>query len=403
MERFDIAIVGGGLVGASLAASLAELTEQHHLRVVVIEAAAISLEKRTWQPSFDQRSSALAYGTRLHFERMGLWHHDDEQPGLAGEACPIHQVHIAERGRFGAARLNDRDMGTDALGYVVPNAWMGQVLMQRMATLPLEWRCPARVEQVVPMEGGYQLTLDNGDTLQAGLTVLADGGRSPLKAMLGIDSAVHDYQQRALISTLEISRPHRGVAYERFDALGPMALLPLNEQRMALVWTRSPERLAELEALSDAQLLEEIQRFFGDRLGRFTRIGTRSTYPLQLVQAREQVRPHLAVLGNAAHSMHPVAGQGFNLALRGVTDLRDALAQALSQGKEVGDATVMHDFERRRARDRDVMVKASHGLVELFGIDNPLLSHARAVGLIGLNLLGPIRRGLTRRAMGIER
>lgn len=403
MERVDLAIIGGGLVGASLAVALAELIGKHDLKVAVIEASPINLDGMHYQPSFDERSTALAYGSRLHFEKMGVWHDHGSSAGLAREAGTIRQVHIAERGRFGAARLDCRDTHTEALGYVVPNAWMGQVLMQRAAALPLEWRCPARVNAIEAVAGGYRLSLDDGSQLEAGLTVLADGGRSPLKTMLGIDSQVHDYEQYAIISTLEVSREHAGVAYERFAAQGPMALLPLKGRRMALVWTQSAAAVDQVRTLSDRAFLDAAQSFFGDRLGRFTRIGERHLYPLKLVTAREQSRPHLAVLGNAAHSLHPVAGQGFNLALRGVVDLRDALARALEQGRSLGESATIHDFERHRRRDRDVMVQASHRLVELFGIGNPLLSHARAAGLIGFNLMAPLRRSLTRRAMGLER
>ncbi|WP_027350143.1 2-octaprenyl-6-methoxyphenyl hydroxylase [Halotalea alkalilenta] len=403
MQRVDVAIIGGGLVGASLACALAGLTERHRLRIAVIEATPLSAEGVRYQPSFDERSSALSYGSRLHFERLGLWHDAASMPGLAREAAAIERIHIAERGRFGAVRLDHAEMKVEALGYVVPNAWMGEVLMRRLERLSIDWRCPAQVVMVESCPGGHRLTLDDGAVLEAGLTVLADGGRSPLKARLGIASRVHDYGQHALIGNLELGRDHMGIAYERFDPRGPMALLPLRGRRMALVWTLAPQALERMLELDDRAFLAEVQAFFGDRLGRFQRIGARRHYPLRLVQACEQVRPHLAVLGNAAHSLHPVAGQGFNLALRGVLDLRDALEVALESGRTVGETATMMDFESRRRRDRDVMVQASHRLVELFGIGNPMLSHLRAAGLVGLNLASPLRRALTRRAMGLER
>lgn len=394
----DIAIIGGGLVGASLACALAPLIRRHDLRVAVIEAAPLPLAgEPEWQPSFDARASAIAQGSRLHFERLGLWQ------AMAREAEPIRRIHISERGRLGVTRLAAEELSEEALGYVLPNAWMGRVLHRRLAELPLTWHCPARVETITPSVTGHRLTLDDGQCLEAGLTVLADGGRSGLKERLGIDSRATPYDQVALIANLEVSRPHGGTAYERFTPQGPLALLPLKGGRMELVWTHAAGSEAETLALSDHDFLWRLQRAFGDRAGRFRRVGKRHSYPLSLVTARETVRPGLAVLGNAAHALHPVAGQGFNLALRGVIDLVEALDAGLPRGESPGSMTVLGDFESRRDRDRHNVIRFSDGLVRLFGIDHPLLSHARAAGLIGLNLVGPLRRALARRAMGLER
>ncbi|MBF8222573.1 2-octaprenyl-6-methoxyphenyl hydroxylase [Halomonas sp. 328] len=394
----DIAIIGGGLVGASLACALAPLIRRHDLRVAVIEATPLpAAGEADWQPSFDARASAIAQGSRWHFEALGLW------DAMAREAEPIRRIHISERGRLGVTRLAAEELSVEALGYVLPNAWMGRVLHQRLAELPLAWHCPARVESMSPGGSGYRLRLSDGQCLEAGLTVLADGGRSGLKERLGIDSRATPYDQVALIANLEVSRPHGGTAFERFTPEGPLALLPLKGNRMELVWTHAVGGEAETLALSDGDFLWRLQRAFGDRAGRFRRVGQRHSYPLSLVTARETVRPGLAVLGNAAHALHPVAGQGFNLALRGVVDLVAALEAGLASGQSLGAMTVLGDFEARRDRDRHNVIRFSDGLVRLFGIDHPLLSHARAAGLIGLNLVGPLRRALARRAMGLER
>ncbi|MBZ9558717.1 2-octaprenyl-6-methoxyphenyl hydroxylase [Halomonas coralii] len=397
-KSVDIAIVGGGLVGASLGCALEPLIRARSLRVAVIEAAPLGETRLDdYQPSFDVRASAIAQGSRHHFETLGVW------SSLAREATAIETIHVSERGRLGATRLSAAEMGVEALGYVLPNAWMGRVLHARLAELPLQWHCPARVETIVPQSGGHRLTLSDGQTLDAALTVLADGGRSGLKERLGIMSHAAPYEQSALIATLGVSRPHRGMAYERFTAEGPVALLPMPGERMALVWTHEQGAEQATLALSDGDFLARLQRLFGERAGRFTRVGQRHVYPLSLVTAQETVRPGLAVLGNAAHSLHPVAGQGFNLALRGVMDLVASLEAGLEAGLRPGDMTVMQAFETRRSRDRHNVIRFSDGLIRLFGIDHPLLSHARAAGLVGLNLAGPLRRALTRRAMGLER
>ncbi|MGS2741999.1 2-octaprenyl-6-methoxyphenyl hydroxylase [Halomonas sp. LS-001] len=406
----DIVIVGGGLVGASLGCALAPLIKQHGLRVAVIEATALpdAAEPPVWQLSFDARASAIAEGSAQRFRRLGVWE------AMQQEASPIRRIHISERGRLGATRLKASDLGVEALGHVIPNAWMGRVLHHQLSGLPLEWHCPARVEQLTPVSTGHHLTLSDGSELVAGLTVLADGGRSGLKEQLGIPSASVSYQQTALITHVGVSQPHQGIAYERFTSQGPIALLPLPGNAMELVWTHPSGDEQARMALSDSDFLAQLQTAFGDRAGRFTRVGRRHAYPLSLTTAEEPIRPGLVVLGNAAHALHPVAGQGFNLALRGVMDLVDSLAKALEEnrtgddvhrepGDVLGAMKTLEAFEHRRARDRANVIRFSDGLVRLFGLDWPLLGHARAAGLIGLNLVGPLRRSLARRAMGIER
>ncbi|WP_336274225.1 2-octaprenyl-6-methoxyphenyl hydroxylase [Vreelandella indica] len=395
----DIVIVGGGLVGASLGCALAPLIERYGWRVAVIESAPLTAQslESAWQPSFDARASAIAEGSAQRFEQLGVWE------AMRHEATPIKRIHISERGRLGATRLSADELGVPALGHVIPNAWMGRVLHRRLAELPLEWHCPAKVEQLTPVAGGHHLKLSDGSQLTAGLTVLADGGRSGLKEQLGIGSRREPYQQTALIAHVGVSQPHEGVAYERFTTQGPMALLPLPGQAMELIWTHPSGSENARMALPEREFLLQLQQAFGDRVGRFTQLGARHAYPLSLVTAEEPVRPGLAVLGNAAHALHPVAGQGFNLALRGVMDLVDALEQGELAKRPLGDMVTLQAFEKQRSRDRANVIRFSDGLVRLFGLSFPLLPHARAAGLIGLNLVGPLRRGLARRAMGLER
>jgi len=395
----DIVIVGGGLVGASLGCALAPLIERFGWKVAIIEAAPLPVASldEGWQPSFDARASAIAEGSAQRFRQLGVWN------AMQTEATPIKQIHISERGRLGATRLNASELGVEALGHVIPNAWMGRVLHQRLNTLPLEWHCPAKVESITPTPQGHDLSLSDGSRLHGALTVLADGGRSGLKEQLGIASRREAYQQTALIAHVGVSQPHRGIAYERFTRAGPIALLPLPGQSMELIWTHASGEEQARMALSDSEFLGQLQAAFGDRAGRFTKVGQCHSYPLTLITAQEPVRPGLAVLGNAAHALHPVAGQGFNLALRGVMDLVDALEEGEWAKRPLGDMATLQAFERRRARDRANVIRFSDGLIRLFGLSFPLLPHARAAGLIGLNIVGPLRKGLARRAMGLER
>ncbi|MDN3555979.1 2-octaprenyl-6-methoxyphenyl hydroxylase [Halomonas maura] len=397
-RRVDIAIIGGGLVGASLGCALAPLIRRLGLSVAVIEAAPLPVDLAApWQPSFDARASAIAQGSVQHFDALGLW------PAMAEQAAPIRCIHVSEQGRLGATRLRAEELGSEALGQVIPNAWLGRVLHRRLGELPLDWHCPARVETIRPVAGGHRLGLSDGARLEAGLTVLADGGRSGLKERLGIASRERPYEQVALIASVAVDRPHDGMAFERFTTAGPIALLPLRGQAMELVWTHAAGRERPRLALEDGDFLAQLQAAFGDRAGRFRRVGQRHAYPLSLVTARETTRPGLAVLGNAAHALHPVAGQGFNLALRGVMDLVAAIEAGATRGESPGSPLTLADFEARRAGDRHNVIRFSDGLVRLFGFDSPALSHARAAGLVGLNLVGPLRRTLARRAMGVER
>lgn len=395
----DIVIVGGGLVGASLGCALAPLIERYGWKVAIIEASPLHEQPldEHWQPSFDARASAIAEGSAQRFRQLGVW------KAMQTEATPIRHIHISERGRLGATRLSASELDVDALGHVIPNAWMGRVLHRHLKTLPIEWHCPAKVEQLSPEAQGHYLRLSDGSELHAALTVLADGGRSGLKEQLGIHSRRNSYEQTALIAHVGISQPHQGIAYERFTQEGPMALLPLSGQAMELIWTHPSGQEKTRMALSEREFLTQLQAAFGDRVGRFTRMGKRYSYPLSLVTAEEPVRPGLAVLGNAAHALHPVAGQGFNLALRGIMDLVEALEQGEQASRSLGDMATLLAFEQKRARDRGNVIRFSDGLVRLFGHSLPLLPHARAAGLIGLNLVGPLRRGLARRAMGLER
>ena len=217
--------------------------------------------------------------------------------------------------------------------------------------------------------------------LKAKLVVLADGGRSGIKQQLGIADAIHDYEQTAIIANVRMSKPHQGWAYERFAADGPMALLPLAGRDMALVWTRTNEQAATDAVLGDAEFLQAIQKSFGNRAGRFQKVGERFAYPLKKVRSKEQVRRNLVLLGNTAHYLHPVAGQGYNLAIRGVMSLAEALAagaqEAASQGRNFhpGELPLLEKWQAQRSSDQNNVIGFSHGLIALFANDTPLLGH----------------------------
>ena len=389
MSRVQLAIIGGGLVGASLALALQEGARQRGWRIVLIEPFAPG---NSYQPSYDARSSALSYGTRQIYERLGLW------PALSARADPIRQIHVSDRGRFGATRLSAESEGVPALGYVVENAWLGQCLWQALDAEVVEWRCPAEVTALQALGDGYRLTLNDGSQLDCDLAVLADGGRSGLREQLGIAVKTTPYGQSALIANISTAEAHQGQAFERFTDDGPMALLPLSENRSALVWTRQGGDAQRLAALSEREFLVELQQVFGYRLGALTQVGVRHLYPLSLVEASEQVRPHLVVLGNAAHSLHPIAGQGYNLSLRDTLALAEAL---LDSPATPGDFTVLQDYLRRQRLDQQLTVGFSDQVTRLFSTAQPLLVAGRNLGLLGLDLLPPAKHWFARQAMGL--
>ncbi|TBU76252.1 2-octaprenyl-6-methoxyphenyl hydroxylase [Phytopseudomonas daroniae] len=389
MQRVDLAIIGGGLVGASLALALQGEARKRGWRIALIEPFAPG---EGYQPSYDARSTALSYGSRLIYEGLGLW------PALAEQATAIRQIHVSDRGRFAAARLSAEEEGVPALGYVVENAWLGHCLWQALDAEVIQWRCPAHVERMEALPDGYRLTLDDETLIDCSLAVLADGGRSSLREQLGITVQQRPYDQTALIANITPARPHDGEAFERFTESGPLALLPLSDNRCALVWTHPSRDAERLLKLDERAFLAQLQEAFGYRLGALRQVGARVPYPLVLVEAAEQVRANLVVLGNAAHSLHPIAGQGFNLSLRDVRALADTV---LASSAPLGDLATLQRYASAQAGDQAFTVGFSDQVTRLFSTDQPLLAAGRNLGLLGLELLPPAKRWFARQAMGM--
>lgn len=384
-----LAIIGGGLVGASLALALQRGAKARGWTIELIEPFEPGND---YQPSYDARSTALSYGTRLIYQRLGVWGQ------IAKRAEPITDIHVSDRGRPGVTRLDAASQQVPALGYVVENAWIGHCLWQALDDDVVIRHCPAEVERMRAVAGGYQLSLTDGLTLDCNLAVLADGGRSGLREQLGIEIKQSPYEQTALIANVTPGMPHGGRAFERFTDDGPMALLPLPDNRCALVWTRPERDAAQLAAAPEAEFLEELQQAFGYRLGGFQQVGARHLYPLVLIEAQEQVRSGLVVLGNAAHSLHPIAGQGYNLSLRDTEALAAAL---LSSSAPPGNLGVLQAYHRQQRSDQWLTVGFSDKLTQLFGDSARLSITGRNLGLLGLDLLPPAKAWFARQAMGM--
>ncbi len=390
--QFDIVISGGGMVGASLAHAL----NGHGLRIAVIEAVQADTEQ---QPSYDDRAIALSYGSKRILDALGVWH------SLQSYAEAIKDIHVSEQGQFGFARLNAREENVEALGYVVTARDLGQVLLKALPELAdVTLFCPARLEAFHVHKNRIDVDLadDNGQQLITGsLLIAADGGKSFVRTHLDIKVKEVDYQQSAIISNLTPQKDHQNIAFERFTGSGPVALLPMTQKRCALVYTVEAQDVEQAMALSDQAFLDQLQTRFGYRLGKLGRLGKRQSYPLLLKQVEEHVRPRIALIGNAAHAVHPIAGQGFNLGLRDVAVLAEVINEAFKHGKDIGSLDVLSQYADWRKKDHRNVMTATDSMVKLFS--NPLstVKMARNLGILASDMIPGLRHLISRQAMGL--
>jgi 2-octaprenyl-6-methoxyphenol hydroxylase len=390
----DVAISGGGLVGATLAVALAQLD----LKVALIESHPFGTVD---QPSFDERTTALSNGSRRVFEGLDIW------PLIEREATPIRRIHISDKGRFGFARIDASEQGLDQLGHVVVNRTMGAALWQRLQASKIEIIAPARVVSVELERDHRRVICERTDgesvAVEAHLVVAADGARSAAREAVGIGASTWDYEQTALVTNVLTQRFHDYVAYERFTESGPIAILPMSDGRSGVIWTLAPAIANEMATLSDEAFLAEFQRAFGFRLGRFTKIGKRQMYPLSLTRAEAHTAERLAVIGNAAQALHPIAGQGFNLGLRDVASLAEVLADARPSGSgafDAGDGVLLQRYCTWREDDRREIVRFTDGLVRMFRQPFGPVKLLRDLGLLAFDLLPPAKSAMAQLSLG---
>jgi 2-octaprenyl-6-methoxyphenol hydroxylase len=392
MQEYDLVIVGGGLVGGSLACALSGCG----LRIAVVEAVPAAAEH---QPSYDERVIALSWGSRRILDAIGVW------PDIAPEAEPILQVHVSDRGHCGFTRLGPEDAGVEALGYVVPARAMGVAIRAALAlSTDVELLCPARLLDHRLVADGIELEVQCGGErlrLRAALLVAADGGDSAVRGRLDLETREERYDQDAVITTVSPDRPRVGVAFERFTDTGPLALLPMTGGRYSVVWTCHRDETSALLALSDDAFLARLQTRFGYRLGRFMQIAPRRAYPLKLVLTRNPVQPRVVLIGNAAHTLHPVAGQGFNLGLRDVAALAEVVAQSARAGADLGGPATLSDYRGWRGSDQPSTARLTDLLARVFVNPWAPLRFARNAAMLGLDLIPPARHRVAQRFMGV--
>lgn len=390
-QDFDIAVVGGGLVGASLACAL----EASGLSVCQVEAAPRAPGP---VPGGDDRNLALARASVNALQALGVWRH------LASPAAPIRHVHVSSRGDFGAVRLAAERYRLDAFGAVLPARQLGAALEARLGELrDTTLVRPARVQRVECTDDGVRLLLATADgerTLRARLLVAADGTRSQLRTQLGIAAEQHDYQQTLFVASVALARPHADTAYERFTPDGPVALLPLPGNRAGSVLTVRSEDASAVAALDEGGYRELLHQRFGWRLGRFGEIGARHAHPMALLRARRLVARRAVLVGNAAQTLHPVGAQGFNLGLRDALTLAEEL-RAL-RGGDPGAAALLQRYALRRADDRERTIAFSDGLAHAFRSEALPVRLLRSLGLVALDRVPGLASGLVAGAMGFR-
>ncbi|MCG6938138.1 MAG: 2-octaprenyl-6-methoxyphenyl hydroxylase [Gammaproteobacteria bacterium] len=408
---FDLVIIGGGLAGASLACALRYVVVGTPLKIAVVEAYELNTDS---QPSYDDRTVALSYGSRCIFESMGLW------SSLAPAAEAINTIHISDRGHFGVTRLTREQEGVEALGYVLENRAIGQQLYAAIKQAQddvnnetsadtgtvsnISLFCPASLTSLTQDENQVFVEIrlnNNQQTLSAKLLVAADGNNSRVMQLMAIGSSRQSYDQVALITNVTPGRKHNNVAYERFTDSGPLAFLPMQQNRCSVVWTLNPEVADYLYAIDEADFLAQLQQRFGYRLGKLEKVGARHIYPLFLQSASQMVHGRVALIGNAAHSVHPVAGQGFNLALRDIALLSELIVNAHKSTDDIGQQAMLLEYARQREQDIQRVYRFTDTLVKTFSNAIPPLAHMRSLGLLLLDILPDIKHQLARQSMGL--
>jgi 2-octaprenyl-6-methoxyphenol hydroxylase len=388
---FDLLIVGGGLVGGSLALALRE----SGARIGIIESTTES--QRLSSPA-GERALALSWGSAQILDQLGIWRN-----AALEKATPITRIHVSDRGHLGKVRLSAQSLGLAALGYVARARALEEGMARRLAMTSMAMLCPARVIGVKAGEDAVHVSLmreGESHALSARLLVAADGGHSTVRSLLGITQSESDYRQSAIVTEVQTEYSHRGVAYERFTASGPLAFLPLGDKRCSVVWTMKPEEVEETLARPEPEFCRRLQAAFGHWLGRITLAARRQAFPLKLIEAERMVDERVVLIGNAMHQIHPVAGQGFNLGLRDAALLAERIVAQLGFGADIGEKTLLDRYAEARQRDLKRVIRSTDGLVRIFSSDDPFVVTARNLGMLTLEGLPAAKRLLMRLAMG---
>jgi 2-octaprenyl-6-methoxyphenol hydroxylase len=389
--RFDLIVAGGGMTGLTLACAVAGA------RVPVLLVEQRPLPATTALP-FDGRVTAISRGSRQLLEGIGVW------PHLADEAQLILDIEVGERHSPLTVHYDHRAVGGEPLGHIVENRVIRRALLRRLGELipgPLEVVAPDRLTRTERRADAVEIELSSGIRVGAALLAAADGRQSPLRDLAGIGVMGWNYEQTGIVATIAHAEPHRGRAFERFFATGPLAMLPMQGNRSSIVWAADNRLARELIAFDDREFVAELGDRFGDRYGALELAGPRWHYPLSMIQARRYTDRRLALVGDAARAIHPIAGQGWNLALRDVAALAELIVDARRTGLDPGGACVLGRYERWRRFDSLALIGITDGLNRLFSNDLFPLRVARELGLGAVERIPPLKRFFMRHAMGL--
>ena len=388
-ETHELVVVGGGLVGVSLGIACA----QAGLDTLVVDRENPSVMLAA---SYDGRASAIAYGSRQILAGLGIWEK------VAAEAAPILEIRVADDNAPLFLHYDHREVGDHPLGWIVENTVLRRALLERVRELPaLTHAAPQSVTGVERSAAGALVRLADDGAVRARLVAAADGKASPLRKSAGIRTIEWSYPQTGIVTTVRHEAPHRGVAVEHFLPAGPFAILPLTGNRSSIVWTERAELAPRILAMDAAGFAEELRRRFGDFLGAVEPVGPRWSYPLAFLHAEHYAAPRLALVGEAAHVIHPIAGQGLNLGLRDVAALAEVLVDARRLGLDIGDSEVLRRYERWRRMDNWMLSAVTDTLNRLFSNTVPPVKAARDLGLAAINQVPALKRLFMRHAMGV--
>ena len=394
-KHYDIIIVGAGMVGATLACGLAE--EAGQLSIAVIDANSPNFD---WdKDSYDMRVSAITRASQTIFKNIGVWEKIVEQ-----RVSPYRDMFVWDAGTKGEIHFDSADMGETDLGHIIENRVIVKALHQRIEELPqIELLCPAKLEYIEFNTEQSELRLDDQTQLSANLIVAADGTRSWVRQQADIAVKGWDFDQAALVTTVKTEKYHQDTAWQRFLNTGPLAFLPLTDGYSSIVWSTSPDEAKRLTEISEAEFALELEHAFESKLGKVESVAGRAVFPLRLFETLNYVKPRLALVGDAAHTIHPLAGQGVNLGLADVASLIEVVVEAINDKKDIGDFKVLRRYERWRRADNRSMLVAMDGLKRLFGSEVSLIKDLRNAGLNITNQLTPIKNLIMRQAMGVSK
>lgn len=385
-KQFDVVVIGGGLVGASCALSIAKINPS--INIAVVEASQVTDE---YHPSFDDRSIALAQQSVEYLQTLNLF--DQNAPYTSA----IKKVSVSDRGHFGKTHIQSAEFAKPSLGYVVEVNPFGRALHQRLVQSSISLFCPDSVLEIQQTLHSNALTLQSGEQLNAKLIIVADGAQSPTRQLLGLNFNTQPYEQGAIIANIEVAEGHNNHAFERFTQHGPMALLPMSNNRYSLVWCMEKEQINSYMDLNEIEFLSALQSAFGYRAGQFVKVGMRASYPLVYGQAESLIAHRTVVIGNAAHAIHPIAGQGFNLGLRDVQVLSDLIANS---SNELGSYAFTREYGQLRCQDIKTVMTLTDALVRLFSNSSRVLALGRSIGLFSMDLFPALKAPLAKQLMG---